>query len=126
MITYSFTVCVAGNANAVPLVADVVDCVPRGKCTLGITELGQTGVYTVSVTVVTDCGDCKTLTVPQPRSWPGSWLLTLILVLRANRFAYGGSIGPAESGAAVARVCCELLICDRAVRNVGVQQRRLQ
>ena len=93
MITYSFTVCVAGNANAVPLVADVVDCVPRGKCTLGITEVGQTGVYTVSVTVVTECGDCKTLTVPQPRSWPGSWLLTLfwlcalIALLMASQLA---------------------------------------
>ncbi len=93
MITYSFTVCVAGNANAVPLVADVVDCVPRGKCTLGITELGQTGVYTVSVTVVTDCGDCKTRTVPQPRSWPGSWLLTLfwfcalLALLMAGQFS---------------------------------------
>ena len=44
MITYSFTVCVAGNANAVAPVANVVDCVPRGKCTLGITQMGQTGV----------------------------------------------------------------------------------
>ena len=93
MITYSFTVCVAGNANAVPLVADVVDCVPRGKCTLAITQLGQTGVYTVSVTVVTDCGDCKTLTIPQPGGWPGSWLLTLfwfwalLALLLAGRLA---------------------------------------
>ncbi|MGC2718372.1 MAG: choice-of-anchor tandem repeat GloVer-containing protein [Candidatus Acidiferrales bacterium] len=76
-ITYSFTVCVAGNANAVPLVADVVDCVPRGKCTLAVTELGQTGVYTVAVTIVTDCGDCKTLIVPQPSSRPGAWPVTV-------------------------------------------------
>jgi len=76
-ITYSFTVCVAGNANAVPIVADVVACVPRGKCTLAITQMGQTGVYTVSVTIVTTCGDCKTLMVPQPRSWPRPWPLTL-------------------------------------------------
>ena len=97
MITYSFTVCVAGNANAVAPVANVVDCVPRGKCTLGITQMGQTGVYTVSVTIVTDCGDCKTLVVPQPRSWPrswpGSWLLTLFYIcallalLMAGQFA---------------------------------------
>ena len=34
-------------------------------------------MYTVSVTVVTDCGDCKTLTFPQSRSWPRAWPLTV-------------------------------------------------
>jgi uncharacterized repeat protein (TIGR03803 family) len=77
-ITYSFTVCVAGNANAVAPVANVVDCVPRGKCTLAITQIGQTGVYTVAVTIVTTCGDCKTLIVSPPRSSPGRWPLTLL------------------------------------------------
>ena len=123
MITYSFTVCVAGNANAVPLVADVVDCVPRGKCTLGITELGQTGVYTVSVTVVTECGDCKTLTVPQPRSWRGSWLLTLfwfcalIALLMASQLAQQNRARPWV--AYVASFIFAIALCGMSACNNG-------
>ena len=78
-VTYSFTVCVAGNANAISPVANVVDCAPRGHCTLAITQIGQTGVYTVSVTIVTTCAvSCDTLIVAPPRSSPGPWPLTLM------------------------------------------------
>ncbi len=77
--TYSFTVCIAGNANAVLPVTNVVACVPRGHCTSSITQIGQTGVYTVSVTVSTVCGvSCDTLIVSPPRSSPGPWPLTLL------------------------------------------------
>ena len=122
-ITYSFTVCVAGNANAVPLVADVVDCVPRGKCTLGITEVGQTGVYTVSVTIVTDCGDCKTLVVPQPRRWPGSWPLTLFWIGALLAFLMSGCLARRNRGLPqlvhAAIFCVVIALCGMSACDSG-------
>ena len=78
-VTYSFTVCFAGNANALAPVVGVVDCVPSGKCNVAVTQIGQTGVYTVSVTVITTCAvSCDALIVSPPRSSPGPWPLTLM------------------------------------------------
>ena len=78
-VTYSFTVCFAGNANALAPVVGVVDCVPSGKCNVEVTQIGQTGVYTVSVTVITTCAvSCDTLIVSPPRRWPEPWPLTLM------------------------------------------------
>ena len=121
--TYSFTVCIAGNANAVLPVTNVVACVPRGHCTSAITQIGQTGVYTVAVTVVTVCGDCKTLIVSPPRSSPGPWPLTLLCfgallaMLMARRLSRQNQARPRLLYAA------GILIRDRAVRHARLQRR---
>ena len=119
-ITYSFTVCVSGNANAMAPVANVVDCVPRGKCTLAITQIGQTGVYTVAVTIVTNCGDCKTLIVSPPRSSPGPWPLTLLCfgvvlaMLMARQLSRHNRVRPQllyAAGIVIAIVLCGMPGC---------------
>ena len=69
-VTYSFTVCVAGNANAVAPVANVVDCVPRGKCTLGDHSDGPDGRVHRLRHHRHRLWRLQDLVVPQPRIWP--------------------------------------------------------
>ncbi|MGB6845256.1 MAG: hypothetical protein WBE09_10190 [Candidatus Acidiferrales bacterium] len=73
--TTSLTVCLAGNENVVPQVAEVTDCIPRGHCTFSVTPIpGEPDAYTVTVTIVaTDANAKGSLHNAQPQDEPW-WL----------------------------------------------------
>ncbi len=73
---FSFSVCLAGDVNAAvtatcaQLTGTPLSCSPPPT----VTEIGNTGVYTVSITVSAAAGP----PLRDRRPWPGRWPLTLV------------------------------------------------
>jgi hypothetical protein len=79
--TITFTVCLAGDVNAVPT-AVTSNCLSNATCTLTVTAVaGKAGAYTVTLSIATTAGSVL-MRNPQPRSgpWP-VMLFALSMVL---------------------------------------------
>ena len=122
-ITYSFTVCVAGNANALAPVANVVGCVPRGFCTTrDHSDWPDMRVYGGSHHrhKLRRLQDAHRDSAPQLAR---ALAANLVMLRRAARNADGASVGATESSAAAALVCGRHLSRHRAVRHARLRRR---
>lgn len=78
--TISFTVCLAGDVNAVPT-AVTSNCLTNATCTLTVTPVaGKAGAYTVTLSVATSAGSVL-MRNPQPRSGPWPVVLFALSML---------------------------------------------
>jgi len=78
--TISFTVCLAGDVNAVPT-AVTSNCLSNATCTLTVTAVpGKAGAYTVTLNIVTTAGSVP-VQDPQPRSGPWPVVLFALSML---------------------------------------------
>jgi len=117
--TLTFTVCLAGNVNSVPVAALTSDCLPYAACNLNVTPLaGSTNVYVVSVTITT-CNTCGhgtaslpvALTRSEPRKPPFLWFGIFLVFVIALQLVRQYRVRPRRQWTAASLLFAAALFC---------------
>lgn len=129
--TLTFTVCLAGNLNAVGVAAHAADCLPFSNCTVTLALVpGTTTVYTVTVEVTTcntanTCGQ-DTASAPPALPFSKSWelpffrfgILLLVFAL-AFQLARHYQVRPRRQWAAASLLLAATTLCGLCACGSG-------